>query len=143
MVPSTQVVEPVKPCPPHCLYLATEAAGELDATGLVMVAKVVGTPVGIATMLLDLHADFVGTGAAAEVFDLHALLTEVALGTDADGTLVTGSRLLATSEATGAALDAIGAAVVAGIEATGGVVPPELAPSQTAGPGISYDVYAP
>jgi len=200
VLPSAQVLEPVYPVPPlndvsyslgmgficsayHCPYLATAAPETPDATGLATVARVVGT----ATMLLAEHADLVETGAAVEVFALHALLvgvtTGVAIGATAedlllqallielvageelstgaavadgtvdDGTSVTGSRSLATLVGIAATLLEMGAAVVAGMaaavleatgaaeEATGAV--PELAPSQTAGPGMVYEEYAP
>lgn len=150
----------------HCPYFATAAPDETpDATGLATVAKVVGTAdwmllaehadfveTGATVEVFALHALLVEVAAWAgvEVFALHALLLEVAIGVAAgavdDGSSVTGSKSLATLVATGALLlETAGADVVgmaeAVLEATGaaeegaGAVP-ELAPSQTAGPGM-------
>lgn len=87
----------------HCPYLATVTEAPPDATGLATVESVVATP----AELLGEQADLVGTGATVVVFDLQALLVELAIGAAAEvatgvSLVETGSRSEATLVATGA-----------------------------------------
>lgn len=87
----------------HCPYLATVTEDPPDATGLATVERVVATP----AELLAEQADLVETGATVVVFDLQALLVELAIGAATEvatgaSLVVTGSRSEATLVATGA-----------------------------------------